>query len=479
VRATTGRLVSWKPFAPGIVIFLTLWLITWVRWDASAGAQREIDGLWQSIGSEFLADEPLASLRVLHIQPPGLNALYSVDLALTPSSHLFLLALFAVFAVGTIMMIVDTLLRSGLSPRWAMTAGVGYAVLPSTVIYSQWVYVVTPLAFFAMAAIWSISLMRKRPIMGATLSTFAVLAMFLIRPTYAWPVLVAWGVLLAVILLRRGLGIRSLIGLLLAVAIGLGVQVHYVLSFGLPTTSSWSGENLAKALRASESLRVTDAARATINADPCLAAMLAAYESDNLNRWDWQTFRTLPGCRDIAPLAPRGVRAWDEPTSNGVANFNYSEHLVTSRQWTRLMTTIVLSDPTQLFSMALTSKYGPNASGLGLYLSAAEDYPFVTPIRDALPTAVPLGILSLIFAPALWALVVLGWVYALMNRGSPLRRNFVFWTASGFLVFHLLANTLLEYSENMRYRAEIDPVLLVAGVLALAAIWNRKRQRSS
>jgi hypothetical protein len=288
--------------------------------------------------------------------------------------------------------------------------------------------------------------------------------------------MVAWSVVLTVILLRRGLEFRSLIGVLLALAIGLGVQVHYFLSFQLPTTSSWSGENLAKALRASESLHVTDTARAAINRDPCLAAMLTAYESDNLNRWDWQTFRTLPGCRDLPPLAPRGVRAWDEPTTNEVANFNYSEHLVASRQWTRLMTTIVRNDPTQLVSMALTSQYGPNASGLGLYLSAAEDSPIVTPIRDALPTAIPLGIMSLVFAPALWALVVLGWFHAAIKRRSALRRNLVFWSASGLLVFHLLANTLLEYSENMRYRAEIDPVLLVAGVLALAAIWNGRRQ---
>jgi hypothetical protein len=40
----------------------------------------------------------------------------------------------------------------------------------------------------------------------------------------------------------------------------------------------------------------------------------------------------------------------------------------------------------------------------------------------------------------------------------------------GVVAFHALASTLAEYAENMRFRAEIDPLLLLLGVMSLYAI---------
>jgi len=80
-----------------------------------------------------------------------------------------------------------------------------------------------------------------------------------------------------------------------------------------------------------------------------------------------------------------------------------------------------------------------------------------------------------LFAPVLWLLEVAGWITATARRGSALRDSAVFWFASGLLVFHAGVSTLLEYSENMRYRAEIDPVLLFAGALALVSLMAPRR----
>lgn len=470
-----------RAIAPGTLIFFVLWIVTFARFDYAGFASQEIDAMWQSLGAGFLRSDPWAALTVLHTQPPGLNALFALDLAITPDRHLFLALVYMVMVLATIAMIVDTLMRVGVSTIGAGWAGALYALLPATVIYSLWAYSVAPIAFYLVAMVWPLSWITRRPLIAAVFSAFGALLLVLTRPSFPWPVLVVWALVVAVVAWRRISGSRWRISVVaVPVVVGLLVQLHYLLSFGLPVMSSWSGENLAKALRASQVLNVTDGARERIQSDLCLGAMLQAYEEDRLNRWDDAAFRGLIECSAVPSLAPRGVPAFDEPVKPGtsIANFNYADRLVASREWTKMMTIIVRNDPWQLVRMAITTEYGPRASGLGLYLSPAEDYPFVTVIRDASPLAVPMGLLSLVFAPGAWVLMLLGVAHAIAVRASKLRRNAVFWAALGLSTYHLLANTLLEYSENMRYQAEVDAVLLIGASLALWAIWRGAGDRN-
>lgn len=462
-----------KQSAPGAIVALTLWLVTFLRWPASAYVDQEMDALWQSAGREFLADQPLATLGVLHIQPPGMNALFALDLALSPSNHAFLLGLNLLAMLATIVLIVDTVRLFG-APTWLSTsAGIAYALLPSTVIYSQWAYSVSLIALLSVTAIWGIQLMRSRPLVGGLVSVAAIALAALTRPSYTVVLFVVW-LVGVVVLVWRSHAQRRVLGLAGIAAIGvvvLSAQLHYLTSFGLPTMSSWSGENLAKALATSQALNVTEAARREIATDPCKAQMLEAYEQDRLNRWDWRAFRALPACSLLPSLPARGVSAWDEPTkgASGQDNFVYSERLVASRQWTQMMTTVVRGDPGQLVRMAVTTDYGPRNSGLGLYLSPAEDYPFVKDIRDAHPLAVPLGIWSLLFPAFAWTLVVIGVCVAGIRRTTSLR-SAAFVAAAVLATYHAAVNVLFEYSENMRYRAEIDAVLMVAAAMVISSI---------
>lgn len=459
-------------------MFFVLWIVTISRFDYAGFASQEIESMWQSLGSEFLRNDPWGSLMVLHTQPPGLNVLFALDLAITPDRHVVLATIYLAMVLATIAMIVDIALRFGVPVVGAATAGVVYALLPATVIYSLWAYSVAPIAFYLALTLWPLSWMSRRPVVAAVVSTSAMLLLVLTRPSFPWPVLVVWALAVGALawrVMRRGSGVSWRISLvLIPVVLGLLVQLHYFLSFGLPVMSSWSGENLAKALRASQVLNVTDSAREQIETDLCRGAMLQAYEEDRLNRWDDAAFRGLIECSARPVLEPRGVPAFDSPVKpgSGVANFNYADRLVASREWTAMMNVIVREDPWQLVRMAVTTEYGPRSSSLGLYLSPAEDYPFVTVIRDASPLAVPTGLLSLAFAPGAWVMMLLGAVHAIAVRGSPLRRSAVFWGALGLAAFHLVMNTLFEYSENMRYQAEIAPVLMIGGTLALWAIWR-------
>ena len=459
--------------APGALLALALWLITIARWRAGDYVSQEMDALWQSAGRENLTDDPFGTLSVLHIQPPGMNALFALDLAVTPTSHAFLLGMNLLAMLTAIVLIVDSVRRFG-APAWlSMSAGIAYALLPSTVIYSQWAYSVSLIAFFSVAAVWGISFMRTHAAVGAVVSTSAIALAVLTRPSYTIPLFVVWLVGVVVLLVRSrahrrwiGLGALALIALVV-----FGTNLHYLTSFGQPTMSSWTGENLAKALKTSQALSITESARRGIEADPCQGQMLEAYEQDRLNRWDWRAFRGLPACAEIPPLPARGVAAWDNPTkgASGAENFVYSDRLVASREWTRMMTTIVRNDPWQLIRMAVTTDFGPRSSGLGLYLSPAEDYPFVKEIRDAHPLAVPLGLWSLLFPAFAWTLIVIGAVLAIAQRNSPLRTA-VFGAGVFLATYHLAVNVLFEYSENMRYRAEIDSVLIVLAAIVISSV---------
>jgi hypothetical protein len=74
-------------------------------------------------------------------------------------------------------------------------------------------------------------------------------------------------------------------------------------------------------------------------------------------------------------------------------------------------------------------------------------------------------------------LILLGVGQAIFVRGSYLRRNVVYWGVLGVVAFHAAASTLAEYAENMRFRAEIDPLLLLLGVMSLYAISRGSRIR--
>ena len=470
---------SIKVALPGLGIFAMLWVITLLRGDASEYMTREIESMWQSARIGLLSSDPLGTLRVLHTQPPGMNALFAIDAQVSAQSHWFLLGLYCIATMLTIVLLVDALRRVGVAPSWAAAAGVVLALLPSTVIYSQWAYSVAIVSCLAMACVWGIAAIRESLAVGVAVSALSAAGLVLIRPSFTWLFLVGWVVGLTVVVWRNNERRRLLaVTPMLVAVIAVGaVQLHYLTSFGLPFMSSWSGENVAKALAVSNSLSVTPEARDRIDEDVCLSDLLAAYEQDNVNRWDWQAFRGLPGCSTVPGLPDRSAEAWNVPIKPGTeeGNFIFSERLVTSRYWSQMMSVIIREDPWQLVRMAVTTEYGPRNSGVGLYLGPSEDYFFVRPIRDAQPLAVPLGLVSVVFAPALLVLVVAGLVLTAFPRGRDLRRIPAFWFGAGLIAYHALVNTLLEYSENMRYRAEIDPVLLFTGVLVLFLIVSPRR----
>jgi hypothetical protein len=157
-------------------------------------------------------------------------------------------------------------------------------------------------------------------------------------------------------------------------------------------------------------------------------------------------------------------------------NYNSRLALATSGEWNRLMTIIVSKDPMQLVRMAITTDTGPRGSGIGIYLDPSDEFPWLDQPRSILPLGSVTGLLSIVFAPALVVLILLGIGQSIFVRASFLRGNVVYWGALGIVAFHAVASTLAEYAENMRFRAEIDPLLLLLGVISLYSIASPSRE---
>lgn len=463
---------------PGVATYLTLVVATALPFDYRTFADRDIDFLWQSLGINFLKTDPWGSLAVLHTQPPLLNALYAVDLALTPTSHAFLLAINILAVVATIAMLTTGILSATTSVTASAVGGVGYALLPGTVLYSLNVYNTTITASFAMLSVWPLSWALKRPMPAIALSACGALGLVLTRSSFVWPAMVIWCVAL-MWWITRHLGWRWTIaaGAFTPLMLALLVQLHYTVSFGIPFMSSWSGQNVAKALQTSGQLTVSPEPETVLTDNVCQGEIFRAWQSGDLNIWDPGGALRQRGCRDLPPFERRGIAAWDEPLKPGSTemNFNEGRALVASAQWTGLMNTIVRAEPWQLVRMATTSESGFVNSGLGLYLRASDDYPFLDQARLHLPTAMVAAPFAALFAPMLWILVIIGWATAIILRSSGLRKIAAFWFASGLLVYHASVSNLLEYSENMRYRAEVDPVLLFAGVVVLLTLMSTRK----
>ena len=468
------------PWIPGAVIALGLWVWAFSRFDFAADAQGNIDDLWQSLGSGILAADPLGSIMVLHIQPPLLNTLFALDLAVTPHTHLFLAALNVAAMVGSIALLVDALIRVGVGYRLATGVGVLYAVLPGTVAYSLWVYNVTLTGLFAIAAIWGVAVARTRPLLGASVSGVAVLGLVTTRSTFAFPILALW--VAALIWLNWRYRSPRLLGVLGAIlAIGFAVQLHYFVNFGLVTMSSWGGQNVLNATRTAGVLTVSPATEEALRSNPCGSAALDALLDERLNVWDPGGLLRLEQCGDVVVQPERGVLAWDEQFRPGTEqlNFNWRAGLAASGVWSDVAIEVVRGDPTQLVRMAVAPPGGVLESGVARYLSRSENYRWVLPAAESLPFSQAGVWLSTVFAPVAWLLVLIGWVSAVFSPHWRSSSRPAFWFASGLLAFHVSASTLLEYAEAMRFRAEVEPVLMFTAVASVWWIVSVVRERFS
>lgn len=458
-------------YLPGVIVLCALHVM--ILATGGRFLYEERLSIWQALDPQALQEEYWASLGSLHMQPPLLNAIYGVTDG--PRADTSLHWLFLACAVVTVLAVVHTVRLSGADWRWAACAGVAYAALPATVLYALFPYSTTVAALLATVMIWGLALMRRFAAVGAAVSAAGAAALFLARASFAWPLALGWLVLLLILLLRRvhaprsdvagegrgpvsvAIGLIGLSALLIAL-----VQGHALIAFSSPTMSTWSSQTAFRGISESGLSAESKAALAAQN--PCFAELIAVGA--------FQPASAYPVCLADAEPVRSGTQALDMPDkrSPGIGpNFNAGQYLQLAPHWTALEVAALRLEPTAVPRMVFG--HDDREGSLRVFLGRSDQYYDTLDLMKTGPTAVwdVLGAWSAVFPWLAWALTLLA---ALGSFAARVRRHVpvVFWGALGVLIAHAFVSTVGNYGENQRFRAEMDPVLMIAATLGAVAI---------
>lgn len=464
-----GGRAAWRlvwPFLPGAVLVLAIYAVTVARGGRFLFEERFL--VMQALDPRSLGNDPVPSLLSLHTQPPLMNALY----ALTDSAPERLGWLMLAAALLTTLLVVDTVRASGRADRWAAAAGALYALLPATVLYALFPYSTTVTALFAMVTVWGVARIRTWHGVGVALSAAGMGGLFLTRASFTWWVALGWLVALAVLAVRgRGPAVARALAIATLVLVGAGVvavQAHYWAAFRVPTLSSWSGENLSNALI---EVGLSDQAKASLSSqDPCFAQLIAAGA--------WAPTDVYGPCLNPADEVKAGtpvLELTERPAPSMGINYNAGARLRLSDDWARFARAAIVTEPTALVRVAVGN--AELEGSLARFLGRSDVY-FET--LDIQKTSTPwlwnlLGLWSAAFPVLAWLVVVAAALRGLLQRSTRGWLPREFWFAVVLLLVHAVPSVVGDYGENQRFRAELDPVLVVAMVLGLGALVTVRR----
>ena len=458
-------------YLPGVIVLCALHAM--ILATGGRFLYEERLSIWQALDPQSLQQEYWASLWSLHMQPPLLNAIYGVTDG--PRADTSLHWLFLACAVATVLAVVHTLRLEGVDRWWAAFAGVAYAALPATVLYALFPYSTTVAALLATVMVWGLALMSRHAAVGAAISAAGAAALFLARASFAWPLALGWLVMLLILLWRRAhaprphvasagrghLGVAAGFIGLAALLIAL-VQGHALIAFSSPTLSTWSSQTAFRGI--SESGLSAESKAALAAQDPCFAELITVGA--------FQPASAYPVCLADAEPVRSGTQALDErdKRSPGIGpNFNAGQYLQLSPQWSALEMAALRTEPTAVLRMVFG--HDDREGSLGVFLGRSDQYYDTLDLMKTGPTVIwgALGAWSAVFPWLAWVLTLLA---ALSSFAARVRRHLpvVFWAALGVLIAHAFVSTVGNYGENQRFRAEMDPVLIIVATLGAVAI---------
>jgi len=457
--------IIYRALPYSLSLFVYLFIYGWVALRGSFD-YAAVEYLYQSLGSEALTKEPIQSLLTSHIQPIGLNAVYALVLNGPFNSSATLQTVFAIAGALTVFLIVATLRNIGQSQLVAGTAGVLYALLPSTVLYVMWPYNTSMVAFLSALGFFGLSLMRHRPSLGAVIWTTSLIGLFLVRPSFVWIVVLI--LLIVPIFLIKQWRQASLIaiasfGFLVIVV----VQGHHSIQFGTVTTTSWSGQNIVKGLVFSGVVTEADLVEAA-NEDPCLVSLAIDPEFwGDLSNVDVQCFGSRAGMESEA-IALR------KETKLDAINFQHNslKRLELSQAWNELALRVMQQDPLLLPKMFFGVGGGPSS------FERMMEPSFIHPILQenlvagspVMSIMRPIGVM---FPVGSLVLMLLGLLALLQGRFRDEFSKRIFFVAMAVSAYGLLVASLLEFGENQRFLVEIYPILMISAAMTVGLLLQR------
>jgi hypothetical protein len=424
---------------------------------------------WQLLDLDVLRHHLAQSLWNLHSQPPVFNLLVGVALKVVPNHtagafHL----LFAGLGLAAALALLPILRALGFSSRVATAGAVVLSCSPFWLVYENWLYydylVMTLLVVAAAALVRFVETRRTR----WGVAFFAVLGL-VVYTRASFQIVWLLGVGLLLLVARSSAAVRRQVLLAAAVPVLLVVLLYAknVAMFGVPSTTSWFGMNLA---------RITlwiapDAQKQELVREGKLSRVALV-----------DPFSPLADYKGAIELHARtGVLALDRPMKrNGGVNLNDVTYVELSRTYLRQSLRYIRYEP---------ASYAHGvAKAVGRLAVPATDYSYVFPERDAIrpwdrifntvlywrtPWANGIGF-GLLLMYALCVLV--GAWHVLRGRAWTAA-----WAVEAFLWFTitylLLLAGLADYGENQRVHLPIDPLVLVLTAVLVRELARRSRLR--
>jgi hypothetical protein len=457
-----------------------------------SGAQ--LDSSWQVIDLKVLADDPLGSLWLLHIQPPVHNLVVGSVVAWSPFPDMgTLFVLYGLSLLVTGLLLHDLLRRWGLHP---VAGGVIVALAMVNPSLLSTIYIASyevPVACMLVTLLWLVQrhLDQPRPhwlMLIALVLTTAALTRSLLHPVWVL------GVLGALWLVRTA--DRRHIAASLAVPLVLigGWMVKNEIVFGTPTLTSWLGFNMQRGVTAS----MDEDEVAESVADGSVSSIVQTYPWLELDAYAEWTASCTPAHDHPATAAE--VKEPFEGVGNAI-NYNHECFLPAYEQAQHDATTLIRQDPARYLAQrqpALLMSYQtfPVRGGVGggqptwmdriyepvlgevtVHVDMSDwNLPLLIPELETLTVRVSLTLVALslvVLARAVVALV------RLVRRGGKARHEWpadelVWLLAAGTMLLVIVGGDLVEFGENGRFRTMLDP-LLVALTLAWAALTLQRR----
>jgi hypothetical protein len=440
-------------------------------WAAAAGVRFDASPLpefEQYIDLPLLKHDLLRSLYFLHSQPPLYNLWLGVNVKLFPAS--FATAAHAQYIVlGLLLALLLYVLvwRLG-GRRWiACVVTILVTISPPVLLYENWLFYEYPVAVFLLISVAALDLfLFLRDRLSGFLFCSSLVLLVGTRATFQLP----WLLLVLLLLVALLPGVRRVVLVSCAVPLAAVVLLYAknIVVFGVPSTSSWAGMNLAQVAY----WKLSDSTREKLIKDGTLSQTSAADPFSRLDDYADYVART----HDTVPVLAAKSK------ENGAPNYNHRAYVAVSKRYFRDSLRLIWARPGIYLDGV--------AHGLWLSLQPSTDDVFVLKNRakirswdrlynDAVFWRTPY-FLHLCIALVLAYLAAAFYGVALARRlvrGD--RRNMTILLGYIWLTWAYVALlvTFGEVSENQRIRFILDPLTLLLLVAAARDLAEQVRLR--
>ncbi|HEX6568866.1 MAG TPA: hypothetical protein VF015_06870 [Acidimicrobiales bacterium] len=436
---------------------------------------------WQLLDLRALGDNPVEATWYLHTQPPLHNLLIGL-VAWSPlplAGTLFVLYGLSLLVTG--LALLALLVRWGVGPVGAGAVSAVALMHPSLAKTIHLVSYEVPMAMLVVGALWAVQRYLDDPrlrwlLLVSTTLTLGVLTRSLLHPL--WLVAVLALVLVARPVPPRHVAAAAAIPLVL---VGGWIVKNEVL-FDTATTSSWLGFNMQRGVTGPMARGDVEAAVDDGTVSP--AALRQPWELPD--RYPETTQR----CRATHDHATVAATVKNPGQASEIANFNYECYLPAYDQAQRDALALIRRSPrrylsTRVPSLMMTYRQVDSGWEMKQYWLDAAYEPFlaevrytadmrdwnlpILPGRDSYPIEASLTLMAFTLVIVARAGVA---AVRLARRGRRARDAWpaaeVVWIVAGWtVVVVLFGSSLVEFGENGRFRAALDPLLIALPVAAL------------